>query len=264
MYNFLETTGFEVTLDQLWRYRMNIKGLYVTVFLTLIFSIYIIGCSKSNQELADAEAALQAAREAGAAELAPAEYEAAQELINRAKEMMAAGRHKEARDLLVDARYKAIEAKGKAESLAARGGLSDVEMGEMEEELSALKGMGGGSMGLMDIFFDYDRSDIRPDARPSLNTNARIINDRFGVLRVVVIEGYCDIRGTEEYNLALGQRRAESTKSFLVGLGVSPTKLEAVSKGETENWAPGFTEYDYQQNRRAHFVPVLMSPQALR
>ncbi len=243
---------------------MNNKGLSLLVLLTLIFSVYIIGCASSNRELADAEAALQAAREAGAAELAPAEYETAQELINRAKEMMAAGRHNEARELLVDARYKAIEAKGKAESVAARGGMSDIEIEETEEELSILRGMGGGSMGLMDIFFNYDESNIRPDARPALQTNARIIKDKFGILRVVIIEGYCDIRGTEEYNLSLGQRRAEATKSFLVGLGVSPSKLEAVSKGETEMWAPGFTDYDYQQNRIAHFVPVLMSPQALR
>jgi peptidoglycan-associated lipoprotein len=73
---------------------------------------------------------------------------------------------------------------------------------------------------------------------------------------VVVIEGYCDVRGTEEYNLALGQRRADSTKNYLVGIGVSPSKVQAVSKGETEQFAFGASEYDYQQNRRAHFVPA--------
>lgn len=227
-------------------------------------AIHFAGCASSDQELQDAEAALEAARQAGAAELAPAEYEAAQELINRAKEMMAAGRHKEARQLLVDARYKAIEAKGKAESAAARGAMSGAEAQALEEELSMLKGAGGSSMGLMDVFFDFDMSDIRADARSSLENNSRIISSNSGRLRVVVIEGYCDIRGTEEYNLALGQRRADSTKSFLVGIGVSPSLLETISKGETEQWAPGTSEYDYQQNRRAHFVPVLMSPQASR
>jgi len=108
------------------------KGLSLLVLLTLIMSVYVLGCSKSNRELADAEAALQAAREAGAPELAPAEYETAQELINRAKEMMAAGRHNEARELLVDARYKAIEAKGKAEAITARGGMTDIEIEETE------------------------------------------------------------------------------------------------------------------------------------
>jgi len=243
---------------------MRDKVFSILVLMIFALSIYVMGCASSNRELADAEAALEAARQAGAAELAPAEYEAAQELINRAKEMMAAGRHKEARDLLVDARYKAIEAKGKAESVAAREAMSGAEAQALEEELSMLRGAGGPSMGLMDIFFDFDRSDIRADARPALQTNSSIINSNSGRLRVVVIEGYCDIRGTEEYNLALGQRRADSTKSFLVGVGVSPSLLETISKGETEQWAPGTTEYDYQQNRRAHFVPVLMSPQASR
>jgi outer membrane protein OmpA-like peptidoglycan-associated protein len=241
---------------------MKEKVFSVVVLVIFALSIYVTGCASSSRELEDAEAALEAARQAGAAELAPAEYETAQELINRAKEMMAAGRHKEARELLVDARYKAIEAKGKAESAAARGAMSAAESEALEEELSMLKGAGGPSMGLMDIFFDYDMSDIRADARPTLQTNSRIISGNSGRLRVVVIEGYCDIRGTEEYNLALGQRRADSTKSFLVGIGVSPSVLETISKGETEQWAPGMTEYDYQQNRRAHFVPVLMSPRA--
>lgn len=237
-----------------------------SLFVLMIFALstYLSGCASSNKELQDAEAALEAAKQAGAPELAPAEYEAAQELINRAKEMMAAGRHKEARDLLVDARYKAIEAKGKAESAAARGAMSGAESQALEQELSTLKGAGGPSMGLMDILFDFDRSNIRADARPTLQTNSSVINSNSGRLRVVVIEGYCDIRGTEEYNLALGQRRADATKSFLVGIGVPPSLLETISKGETEQWAPGTTEYDYQQNRRAHFVPVLRSPQASR
>ena len=202
---------------------MKEKVLSVAVLMIFALSTYLSGCtSGNNKELQDAEAALEAARQAGAPELAPAEYEAAQQLINRAKEMMAAGRSKEARELLVDARYKAIEAKGKAESAAARGAMSGAESEALEQELSTLKGAGGPSMGLMDVFFDFDRSDIRPDARPTLQTNSSIINSSGGKLRVVVIEGYCDIRGTEEYNLALGQRRADATKSFLVGIGVFP------------------------------------------
>jgi peptidoglycan-associated lipoprotein len=95
-----------------------------------------------------------------------------------------------------------------------------------------------------------------------LRENAQIIQNNPGVL--VVVEGYCDIRGTEEYNLALGQRRADTTKAYLVGLGASYSKLEAVSKGETEQWAPGTSEEAYQENRRAHFVPTSLPPQASR
>ena len=231
-------------------------GIVITSFLLL--SMQLIGCApKADKELADAEAALRAAQEAGAAELAPQEYESAQELINRAKDLLAQGKTSEARSLLEEARFKAIEAKGRAISAAAAKP-SEEEMISIKESFSE------SDIGLLDIFFDFNRSNITPDARATLHTNAKIINNSLGSLRIVVVEGYCDIRGTEEYNLALGQRRAESSKSYLVGIGVPPTKIEAVSKGETEQWAPGTTEYAYQQNRRAHFIPVLMSPQALR
>ncbi|MCK5709520.1 MAG: OmpA family protein [Deltaproteobacteria bacterium] len=125
----------------------------------------------------------------------------------------------------------------------------------MEETLGSLS-PSGSSFGLVDVFFNYDSQNITSESRSVLNQNASIINNSGGKFQVVVIEGYCDIRGTEEYNLALGQRRAESTKNYLVGLGVSPSKVQAVSKGETEQFAFGTSEYDYQQNRRAHFVPA--------
>ena len=241
---------------------MKMRGVLIVLLSLLVVSVYLGGCAQPNEELANAEAALQAAREAGAPELAPAEYQAAEDLIARAKQLMAAGQRQEARELLEEARYKAIEAKGKAMIAKSEGGMTEEERMAREQELEKLKqrGLGGVNIGLQDILFDYDKSDIRPDARPALRENSEIIQDNPGVL--VVIEGYCDIRGTEEYNLALGQRRAESTKAYLVGLGVSPSKTEAVSKGETEQWAPGTTEAAYQENRRAHFVPTSLPPQA--
>jgi len=241
---------------------MKMRSALIALLSLLVVSVYLGGCAQPDEELANAEAALQAARDAGAPELAPAEYQAAEDLIARAKQLMAAGRRQEARELLEEARYKAIEAKGKAMIAKSEGGMTEEERMAREQELEKLKqrGLGGVNIGLQDIFFDYDKSDIRPDARPALRENSEIIQDNPGVL--VVIEGYCDIRGTEEYNLALGQRRAESTKAYLVGLGVSPSKTEAVSKGETEQWAPGTTEAAYQENRRAHFVPTSLPPQA--
>jgi peptidoglycan-associated lipoprotein len=244
---------------------MNKGRVPLVGFAILVVVLYIIGCAKPNKELADAEAALQSAREAGAPELAPTEYQAAEDLLNRAKDLMAQGKDKEARELLEEARYKAIEAKGKALIAKSEGGMTEEEKMAREKELEKLKEGGVPKevgIGFQDTFFDYDRSDIRPDARPALKENAAIIKNNPGIL--VVIEGYCDIRGTEEYNLALGQRRADSTKAYLVGLGVSPSKLEAVSKGETEQWAPGTTEEAYQENRRAHFVPTSLPPQASR
>ncbi len=72
----------------------------------------------------------------------------------------------------------------------------------------------------------------------------------------ILIEGYADIRGTDEYNLRLAQRRADATKAFLVKLGVDPTRIEAASRGETSRFAPGNEEEAYQLNRRAHFIPM--------
>ena len=234
---------------------MHKVKLFSTAALVILASILVFGCgSNVDKEMADAEAALQAAREAGAEGLP--EYQAAEELIAKAKEMMAAGDTAGARALLEEARFKAIEAEGKAKNQAY---VESVDIDTVEESLSSLS-PSGASYGLVDVFFAYDQSGITSESRSTLNDNARIIRGSAGKFQVVVIEGYCDIRGTEEYNLALGQRRAESTRNYLIGLGVSPSMVQAVSKGETEQFAFGTSEYDYQQNRRAHFVPAVSSP----
>lgn len=105
---------------------------------------------------------------------------------------------------------------------------------------------------LKDIFFTFDRSAIRPSDRSVLDNDARIIKRKN--FRRVAIEGYCDLRGTEEYNLALGQRRADSVKSYLVAKGVSSDRVEAVSRGETDKFSTGNSEMAYRENRRAHFL----------
>ncbi len=230
---------------------MNKPRFMYVVFCMVFVALFAFACgSNVDKEMADAEAALQAARDAGA-EGTP-EYQAAEELIQQAREMLAAGNKDAARGLLEEARFKAIEAQGKAKNQAY---LESVDIESMEETLGSLS-PSGSSFGLVDVFFNYDSQNITFESRSVLNQNASIINNSGGKFQVVVIEGYCDIRGTEEYNLGLGQKRAESTKNYLVGLGVSPSKVQAVSKGETEQFAFGASEYDYQQNRRAHFVPA--------
>ncbi len=228
------------------------KAKFVSVGFIMVFIVlFAFGCGPNvDKEMADAEAALQAARDAGA-EGTP-EYQAAEELIAKAREMLAAGNKDAARQLLEEARFKAIEAEGKAKNQAY---VDSVDIDSVEETLGSLSPTGS-QFGLVDIFFNFDSQSITAESRPVLNQNAGIINNSGGKFQIVVIEGYCDVRGTEEYNLALGQRRAESTKNYLVGLGVPPSKVQAVSKGETEQFAFGSSEYDYQQNRRAHFVPA--------
>ena len=106
---------------------------------------------------------------------------------------------------------------------------------------------------LGDVFYDFDKSELRTDAIEQLKTNANWIKATAG--KKVVIEGHCDDRGTTEYNLALGERRANSAKDYIVNLGVDPARMKTVSFGEEKPFASGHNEEAWAQNRRAHFVP---------
>lgn len=103
-----------------------------------------------------------------------------------------------------------------------------------------------------DIYFDFDRYLIREEARTTLSDNAAVLKGK--VFKRVVIEGHCDERGTTDYNLALGERRAESTKRYLATLGVDPSKISTVSFGKEKPFCSEHNEDCWQQNRRAHFL----------
>ncbi len=108
--------------------------------------------------------------------------------------------------------------------------------------------------GLSTINFPYDQAILDESNKQKLNANAEWIKARGNI--VVQIEGHCDARGSNEYNLALGERRANAVRSFLVSLGVSSDRLRVVSYGEEKPIAMGDTEDAYAQNRRANFVPL--------
>src|SRR2546426_6370464 len=103
-----------------------------------------------------------------------------------------------------------------------------------------------------DAYFDYDKADIRPDARAALSKTGDFLKNypRFKV----TIEGHCDERGSTEYNLALGDRRATAVKQYLVSLGVSADRLSTVSFGKEKPFCNESNESCWQQNRRGHFV----------
>jgi peptidoglycan-associated lipoprotein len=105
---------------------------------------------------------------------------------------------------------------------------------------------------LGEVFFDFDRSEIRDTDRATLTKNADALK-RFDFLRVTV-EGHCDERGTVEYNLALGERRARSAYDYLVSLGVPADRLKTVSYGKEVPVCQASTEECWQRNRRAHFT----------
>jgi len=105
---------------------------------------------------------------------------------------------------------------------------------------------------LEDIYFDFDRSDIRPDARQVLEGNATWL--KTNPRARIKIEGHCDERGTTEYNLALGQRRAEATKRFLVALGIDASRFSTISYGEERPVCTDHQEGCWSKNRRSHFL----------
>jgi peptidoglycan-associated lipoprotein len=116
----------------------------------------------------------------------------------------------------------------------------------------------GSSGPLKDIYFDYDRYDVRADAREALKTNAGWLKSNPQVR--VQIEGHADERGTNEYNLALGAKRSQAAKDYLVTLGIVESRLTTISYGEEVPVCKEQTEDCWQKNRRARFVPAAGKP----
>ena len=102
-----------------------------------------------------------------------------------------------------------------------------------------------------DAYFDFDKSDIRPDAQQTLTSDADFLKPHADIK--FTIEGHCDERGSEEYNLGLGDRRATAAKSFLVNLGVSTDLINTISYGKDRPVCTDHDEDCWQKNRRAHF-----------
>jgi peptidoglycan-associated lipoprotein len=122
-------------------------------------------------------------------------------------------------------------------------------MGTTDFAVSDASGEGGP---LTDIYFDYDQATLSDAARAALEKHARWIQAR--PTARITVEGHCDERGTVEYNLALGDRRAQVTRDYLVGLGVPKNRLNAVSFGKERPVDPGHEEGAWAKNRRAHFA----------
>lgn len=126
---------------------------------------------------------------------------------------------------------------------------------EFREDDSAGSASSQASRILQPVYFDFDSFAIRSDAKPTLMSNGKAIQDntRWGV---VTCEGHTDERGSEEYNLALGERRANSVRRYLLDLGVPAARLAVVSFGESKPRAMGHDESAWRYNRRVEFTVV--------
>jgi peptidoglycan-associated lipoprotein len=105
---------------------------------------------------------------------------------------------------------------------------------------------------LQDAYFDYDDASLRDDAKSALEHNAKYME---GHTRVnIVIEGHCDERGSVEYNLALGEKRARAAKEYLTTYGINASRVTTISYGKERPFDPGHNEEAWARNRRAHFL----------
>lgn len=207
---------------------MSRKSLSVTILVLCSFALTLAGCPKKT--VMKEEPSVTTADEAAAA----------------AERERAAKRETEERAI----REKELKAREEATRKA------DAEK-EFEKSLVAKKypGIEGDvleSKMLKDIYFDYDKYDIRPQDASILKENATLLM-KYPNMKIQ-IEGHCDERGTIEYNLALGERRANGCKNYLISLGVPRDRISTISYGKERPLDPGHNEEAWANNRRAHIV----------
>ena len=129
----------------------------------------------------------------------------------------------------------------------------DFEATETPSDVLTLAMINEGGM-LQTVYFDYDKAEIRADQRAKLQANAQFLRENDGVR--VLVAGHCDERGTREYNMALGERRASATMQYMVSLGVARNRIEIISYGEEQPAVRGGNESAWQQNRRTAFQAI--------
>lgn len=209
------------------------KQVWICLALLVVFPGLLLTAScakktvKADSSMTTESSAQQQAEQERARKMREAEL-----AKQRQKEMEARQRAMEEQRLR-DERMK--EEQRKAEMAAQRAAAV-----EKEEFLTEL------------VLFDFDSSALTPTAQERLRRKAQWLKEHPNVK--IIIEGHCDERGTAEYNLALGERRAEAAKAFLVDLGVSPDRMTTISYGEERPFAKLHTEAAWAMNRRAHFV----------
>jgi peptidoglycan-associated lipoprotein len=212
------------------------KSLSVMILILCCLALILTGCPKKTvmKEEPSVTKAGEAAAAAAAAAAAERERVAKQEAEQRTL------REKELK-VREEAAKKSEAEKEFEKSLVAKK-YPGIEGEVLESKL------------LKDITFDFDKYDIRPQESSILKGNAALLA-KYPNMKIQ-IEGHCDERGTIEYNLALGERRANSCKNYLISLGISKDRISTISYGKERPMDPGHTEEAWTKNRRAHTVIV--------
>ncbi len=226
-----------------------IRGGFSILILILSLGMLLTGCAKKKIEFSREQPSVRQSEETRRLEA-----ERAAEEAREAKEDKEAQEIKE-REL---ARIREAQEAKERESARVKEEEAKKAMGrEFEKSMVAKKerGIEGEvfeSKLLKDIHFEFDKYDIRQKDEEILRENAAFLNKNPKMK--VQIEGHCDEKGTSEYNLALGERRANAAKKYLVALGISSNRLSTISYGEERPVDPSHSEEAWAKNRRAHIV----------
>jgi peptidoglycan-associated lipoprotein len=208
------------------------------IVLLLCLGLILSGCPKKT--VVKEEPSVKKAEES-AAERERARLEA------EGKEREA--KEKEAARIREEEAKKERERKEQAQREQAK---KELEKSLVSKKTPGIEGEVFESSLLKDIHFDFDKYDIRPEDTKILKESAALLMKHPGVK--IQIEGHCDERGTNEYNLALGERRANSAKKYLISIGIPENRLSTISYGEEKPLDPGHNEEAWAKNRRAHFI----------
>ncbi len=259
----------------------RLRVIYIILLLAGVV-VFTNSCQKRpDKEIAEAEKALESAKEVGAPKYAPQEFKSAEDMMAETYKLVDSKKYKEAKEAAITtkelaevARMKALERKksgageqqqqatGQKPSYPGAGTIAAQPVtGEaLEEEIKENK-VGTGGLGegvritkLPSIYFDFDSYVIKDSEKPKLEQIAKWLKEHPTVR--IRIEGNTDERGTEEYNMALGEKRAKAARDYLIMLGISPDRIEIVSYGEDNPVDPGHNEEAWAKNRRDDFVII--------
>lgn len=225
----------------------NVKYLLAIMFIVFSVSVFINSCAPKKPKVD--QAAIMREQERAAEE---SKLKAEEEERRKFDEAMKVEQQRRAAE---EARLKAEEEarlKTEEEKKIEEEKLKEAE-GEIKPQI-AREAETKAVPQLDDIHFDFDKSDIRADSRETLQKNADWLQNNPDIK--IQIEGHCDERGTAEYNLALGERRAMSTKKYLISLGISADRIYTISYGEELPIDPNHSEDAWSKNRRAHFLVI--------
>ena len=220
----------------------------------LALAALVAGCPK-NIPQPEIDAAEQAMADIESTkDCAPETYQAAKTMMDKARALLKEERYEEAKTALIAAKQLAEKARRecdekKAAELAAQ---KEPEPEPVAKEIEIEKDTGPDRM--VTVYFGFNEATLTDEARTALNNNAEYLRNHEG--QRIQVEGHCDSRGSTEYNLALGERRAMAVRKYLVKLGVNPKRLEIISYGEERPVDPGQTEDAWSQNRRAEFMEL--------